>query len=49
LQQQFSGHFFVCGKWNVLNGIKIELRQLNTHHGIHAELPIVNEELRHAA
>jgi radical SAM protein (TIGR01212 family) len=36
-------------KWNVLNGIEIELRRRGTRQGIRAGTPFVNEELRHVA
>ena len=36
-------------KWNVLNGIEIELRQRGTRQGTRAGTPFVTEELRHVA
>jgi len=36
-------------KWNVLNGIEIELRRRGTRQGTRAGTPFVNEDLRHAA
>jgi radical SAM protein (TIGR01212 family) len=36
-------------KWNVLNGIEIELRQRGTRQGSHAGILFLNEELRHVA
>jgi radical SAM protein (TIGR01212 family) len=36
-------------KWNVLNGIEIELRRRGTRQGSRAGIPFVSEELRHVA
>jgi radical SAM protein (TIGR01212 family) len=36
-------------KWNVLNGIEIELRRRGTRQGARAGTPFANEDLRHAA
>lgn len=36
-------------KWNVLNGIEIEMRQRHTRQGSRAGIPFVAEELSHAA
>jgi len=36
-------------KWNVLNGVEIELRRRGTRQGTRAGTPFVNEDLRHAA
>jgi radical SAM protein (TIGR01212 family) len=36
-------------KWNVLNGIEIELRQRGTRQGSYAGTPFVTEKLRHVA
>jgi len=36
-------------KWNVLNGIEIELRQRNSRQGCRAGTPFVTEELKHVA
>jgi radical SAM protein (TIGR01212 family) len=36
-------------KWNVLNGIEIELRRRGTRQGSRAGIPYVTEELRHVA
>jgi radical SAM superfamily enzyme len=36
-------------KWNVLNGIEIELRRRGSSQGNRAGMPFLNEDLRHAA